>query len=74
MHTSLGFVTHFHLNLPQLMHLQRTLALLITRAPSSPLANLALQDLERVCRLLKSAAKVQPFCANALVCQGRFYY
>ena len=56
------------------MHLQRTLALLITRAPSSPLANLALHDLERVCRLLKSAAKVQPFCANALVCQGCLFY
>ena len=47
--------------------LQRTLSLLITRGPPSPLANLALQDLERVCRLMKSAAKVQPFCANALV-------
>ncbi|KAF9523896.1 hypothetical protein CPB83DRAFT_862092 [Crepidotus variabilis] len=43
----------------------RTLSLLIFRAPSSPLANIAFQDLERVCQLLKSAAKVQPFCGNA---------
>ena len=54
--------------------MKRTLSLLIIRAPSSPLANLALQDLDRVCRLLKSTAKTQPFCANALVCALVRYY
>ena len=68
-----GVRNKIYLGYFKLMHSQRTLSLLIIRAPSSPLANLALQDLERVCRLLKSAAKVQPFCANALVFEDLFY-
>ncbi|KIM35921.1 hypothetical protein M413DRAFT_32151 [Hebeloma cylindrosporum] len=43
-----------------------TLSLLISRAPSSPLATYAFQDLERGCRLFRAAAKILPFSGQAL--------
>ncbi|KAF9561089.1 hypothetical protein CPC08DRAFT_664768 [Agrocybe pediades] len=43
-----------------------TLALLISRAPSSPLATYALQDMEKGLRLFRSAASILPFSGKAL--------
>ncbi|KAK0439848.1 hypothetical protein EV421DRAFT_1818820 [Armillaria borealis] len=43
-----------------------TLSLFISRAPSSPLATFALQDLERVLKLFIHAATILPFSAKAL--------
>ncbi|KAF8968960.1 hypothetical protein BDZ97DRAFT_1797210 [Flammula alnicola] len=43
-----------------------TLALLISRAPSTSLAAHAFQDLERGCRLFRAAAKTLPFSSKAL--------
>ncbi|KAK0464414.1 uncharacterized protein EV420DRAFT_1627400 [Desarmillaria tabescens] len=43
-----------------------TLTLFISRAPSSPLATFALQDLERVRQLFMHAATILPFSAKAL--------
>ncbi|KAF8182616.1 hypothetical protein BJ912DRAFT_928505 [Pholiota molesta] len=43
-----------------------TLALLISRAPSTSLATYAFQDLERACRLFRAAAKILPFSSKAL--------
>ncbi|TFK23393.1 hypothetical protein FA15DRAFT_670507 [Coprinopsis marcescibilis] len=43
-----------------------TLSLLISRAPSTPLANYAFQALERVCQLFRRAAVILPFSAKAL--------
>ncbi|EAU85818.2 hypothetical protein CC1G_05035 [Coprinopsis cinerea okayama7 len=43
-----------------------TLSLLISRAPSTPLAHYALQSLERVCQLFRRAAVILPFAGKAL--------
>ncbi|KAF8158547.1 hypothetical protein B0H34DRAFT_709315 [Crassisporium funariophilum] len=43
-----------------------TLSLLVSRAPATPLASYALQDMERGCRLFRSAAKILPFSGKAL--------
>ncbi|KAF8904122.1 hypothetical protein CPB84DRAFT_1960943 [Gymnopilus junonius] len=43
-----------------------TLSLLISRAPSTPLASYAFQDLERGCLLFRAAAKILPFSSKAL--------
>jgi hypothetical protein len=43
-----------------------TLSLLISRAPSNPLAAFAFQDMERGCRLFRSAAKILPFSGKSL--------
>ncbi|KAF8817210.1 hypothetical protein BYT27DRAFT_7205076 [Phlegmacium glaucopus] len=43
-----------------------TLSLLISRAPSNPLATYAFQDMERGCRLFRLAAKILPFSGKAL--------
>ncbi|KAF9465748.1 hypothetical protein BDZ94DRAFT_1214127 [Collybia nuda] len=43
-----------------------TLSLFISRAPSTPLAPYAIQDLDRVCRLFRRAAKILPFSGKAL--------
>ncbi len=44
-----------------------TLALLISRAPATPLAAFAFRELEKAYRLFKSAAKILPFSNKALV-------
>ncbi|KAG7088272.1 hypothetical protein E1B28_012286 [Marasmius oreades] len=43
-----------------------TLALLVSRAPASPLAPCALNDLDRVSRLFRKAAKILPFSVKTL--------
>jgi len=43
-----------------------TLSLLISRAPSNPLAVYAFQDMERGCRLFRLAAKILPFSGKSL--------
>ncbi|KAM6493617.1 hypothetical protein JOM56_009978 [Amanita muscaria] len=43
-----------------------TLALFISRAPSTPLASYALQDLESISRLFLKAGQILPFSAKAL--------
>ncbi|KAJ7600809.1 hypothetical protein C8J56DRAFT_911343 [Mycena floridula] len=43
-----------------------TLSLFVVRAPSSPLAPFALQDLERVSRLFHRAASILPFSGKSL--------
>ncbi|KAF5361070.1 hypothetical protein D9756_004646 [Leucocoprinus leucothites] len=42
------------------------LSLFISRAPTTPLATFALQDLERICQLFHRAASILPFCAKVL--------
>ncbi|KAF8650016.1 hypothetical protein AX16_005468 [Volvariella volvacea WC 439] len=44
-----------------------TLALFISRAPSTSLAPHALKDLERVCRLFRRAAAILPFSSKSLL-------
>ena len=44
-----------------------TLALLISRAPATPLAAFAFRELEKAFRLFRSAAKILPFSNKALV-------
>lgn len=46
---------------------QVTLSLFISRAPSTPLAPYALQDLDRICQLFRRAAKILPFSGKSLV-------
>ncbi|CAA7269113.1 unnamed protein product [Cyclocybe aegerita] len=43
-----------------------TLSLLISRAPSTPLAGYAFSDLERAFRLFRAAAKILPFSGKSL--------
>lgn len=43
-----------------------TLSLLISRAPSIPLASYALKDMERACQLFRKAATILPFSGKAL--------
>ncbi|KAF9267292.1 hypothetical protein L218DRAFT_955171 [Marasmius fiardii PR-910] len=43
-----------------------TLSLLVSRAPASPFTACALNDLDRVCRLFRKAAKILPFSAKTL--------
>jgi len=43
-----------------------TLSLLISRAPSIPLASHALKDMERACQLFRKAATILPFSGKAL--------
>ncbi len=43
------------------------LSLFISRAPTTPLATFALQDLERICNLFRRAADILPFSAKVLV-------
>lgn len=42
------------------------LSLFISRAPTTPLATFALQDLERICNLFRRAADILPFSAKVL--------
>ncbi|KXN83107.1 hypothetical protein AN958_01778 [Leucoagaricus sp. SymC.cos] len=42
------------------------LSLFISRAPTTPLATFALQDLERICQIFQRVTSVLPFCVKVL--------